>query len=439
MFEKGNLQIKSIAQIAGISLLFGIAGGALFVNIYSFSGSDGVSTRLPTRVVEEKHFVEESDSVSAIKKVAPAVISIVATKDLQVFKQQPIDPFFFFENDPFFRNFGPQPPQGRQQQQQEQQPETRRQQVAGGTGFIIQKDGLALTNKHVVLDTQADFSALTKEGKEYDVEVISRDPVNDLAVIQLHEKTEDKSTRKTGEKKDFGPKPSDMPISPLGDSSKLQVGQKVLAIGNARGEYENSVTAGIVSAVNREIQASDQGGGMNETLSGLIQTDAAINFGNSGGPLINLGGEVIGINTAIDASAQGIGFAIPVNQIKPALVSVQKNGRIVRPVLGVMHTILNKEKAKEMKLEGVEYGALITGDRSKKEFGVVPDSPAEKAGLKLDDVILEVDGERVTEDSTLQSIVQNHSPGDTLKLKVWRNGTTFEVAIKLEERKEENQ
>jgi serine protease Do len=288
----------------------------------------------------------------------------------------------------------------------------------------------------VVADTAADYSALSKDGKEYDVEVISRDPVNDLAVIQLHEKVEDKKDRKTGEKKDFGAKPKNLPVARLGDSSKLKVGQKVFAIGNARGEYENSVTAGIISAIGREIQASDAGGNLRETLSGLIQTDAAINFGNSGGPLINLGGEVIGVNTAVDTAATGIGFAIPVNQIKPALVSVQKFGRIIRPVLGVMHMMLNKEKAKELKLEGVEHGALITGDRSKKEFGVIPGSPAEKAGLKLDDVILEVDGEKVTEENNLQGIVQKHAPGDKLKLKIWRTGSTFEVIVALEERKE---
>lgn len=431
MFSKENY-VRLLVPVVLVSVISGAIGGSIFTKL-QMSGSSGSG---PEKVVEERNYVEESDSIDAIQKVVPAVVSIVATKDLQVFKQQPGNPFAPFQNDPFFQNFGLQFQQP-QQQQQDQQPETKRQKVSGGTGFIIQSDGLAITNKHVVADTGADYSALTKDGKEYDVEVISRDPVNDLAVIQLHEKTEDKKDRKTGDKKDFGDKPKDLPAAKLGDSSKLKVGQRVFAIGNARGEYENSVTSGIVSAINREIQASDQGGGMQETLSNLIQTDAAINFGNSGGPLINFGGEVIGINTAIDATAQGIGFAIPVNQFKPVLDSVKKFGKIVRPILGVMHTILNKDKAKELKLDGVEYGALITGDRSKKEFGVVPGSPAEKAGLKLDDVILEVDGEKVTEDNNLQGMVQKHAPGDKLKLKVWRAGSTFEVTVTLDERKEE--
>lgn len=429
MLEKDILPLKFTATIAAISVLSGVIGGALTVKLQNPT-SPGNSN--PDRIVEERAYVEESSSIDAIRKIVPAVVSIVATKDLQVFRQNPFNPFM---NDPFFRDFGFQLQP--QQPQEQQEPQTKRQRVSGGTGFIVEKEGLALTNKHVVADTGADYTALTKDGKEYDVEIISRDPVNDLAVIQLHEKTEDKPDRKTGEKKDFGAKLKDLQIAKLSDSSKLQVGQKVFAIGNARGEYENSVTAGIISAFNREITASDQGGTFNETLSDLIQTDAAINFGNSGGPLINLAGEVIGVNTAVDAAANGIGFAIPVNQVKPALESVKKHGKIVRPVLGVIHTMLDKEKAKELKLEGIEYGALIVGDRSKKQFGVIPGSPAEKAGLRIDDVILEVDGVKVDEENPLQTIIQKHAPDDRLKLKIWRAGSIFEVQITLEERKED--
>lgn len=440
MFSQDKLNIKLLAPVIITSLIFGLIGGVIVTKTQTPQIVDSSGNLVPTRIVEERAYVEESDAIDAIQNVTPAVISIVATKDLQIFQQNLIDPFNLFRNDPFFRDFGFSFPQiqPEQPQQNQQEPQTRREKISGGTGFIIEADGFALTNKHVVADSAADYTAITNDGKEYDVEIISRDPANDLAVIQLHEKTgEEKNGRKTGEKKDFGPKPSNLPIAIFGDSSKLKVGQKVFAIGNARGEYENSVTAGIVSAVGRDITASGGLGSASETLSGLIQTDAAINFGNSGGPLINAAGEVIGVNTAIDASANGIGFAIPVNQIKPALASVKKHGRIVRPILGVIHMILNKEKAEELKLEGVEYGALITGDRSKKEFGVVPGSPAEKAGLKIDDVILEVDRERVTEENTLQSIVQKHAPGDELKLKVWRGGNIMELKVTLDERKEE--
>lgn len=428
------LSAKTIAPIVIVALLSGLVGGAISIKVQNNLPGQ------PSRIVEERRYVEESDATAAIESVVPSVISIVATKDLQIFRQQTIDPFFFFQQDPFFRNFSlPTPNQQQQQQQQRDQdqgPETRRERVSGGTGFIVGADGLAITNKHVVSDPNADYSAITNNGTEYDAEIISLDPANDLAVVQLHETTEDDDeSRKTGEEKDFGAKPRNLPVARLGDSAGVKVGQRVFAIGNARGEYNNSVTAGIISAFNREIQASSGTGQMTETLSGLIQTDAAINFGNSGGPLINAGGEVIGVNTAIDTAASGIGFAIPIHQVRPAIESVSRFGRIVRPILGVNHMILNKERAQELKIDGIEYGALITGDRAKKEFGVIPDSPADKAGLKIDDVILEVDGERVTVDNPLQLIVQRHAPGDRLSLKIWRSGDIFEVDVTLEERK----
>jgi len=303
----------------------------------------------------------------------------------------------------------------------------------------VEPDGLAITNKHVVNDQSADYSAVLRDGTEYDVEVISRDPLNDLAVIQLHKKngTDENKDRRTGDERDFGKKPEDLARVSLGDSDAVKVGQRVLAIGNARGEYENTVTAGIISATGREIQASDGSGQFRETLSGLLQTDAAINFGNSGGPLINLAGQVIGVNTAVDAAANGIGFAIPINELKPVVQSVQKYGKIVRPILGVRHIVLNKEKAEQFGITGVEYGALIVGDRTKGEFAVVPGSPAEKAGLKIDYVILSVDGEKITEDNPLQGVVRAHKPGDVLVLSVWREGKTIELKVKLEEAKEE--
>ncbi|PIQ77996.1 hypothetical protein COV82_02195 [Candidatus Peregrinibacteria bacterium CG11_big_fil_rev_8_21_14_0_20_46_8] len=415
---------KTVALFAGVALISGAVGGGIAASLIQPNQINQNGD--PSRIIEERAFVEESDTIAAIEKVAPAVLSVVATKDVEVFMNQGRDPFF---NDPFFRDFFGIP----EQQPQQQQPETERLRVGGGTGFIIQEDGLAITNKHVVNDPQADYSALTNEGVEYDVEVIARDPVNDLAIIQLHEKGRRDEERRTGEEREFGPKPKNMPKVELGDSTKLQVGQNVLAIGNARGEYANSVTSGIVSAIGRDIQAGDSSGQFSELLTGLIQTDAAINFGNSGGPLINLAGQVVGVNTAIDAAATGIGFAIPINQIKPALESVAKHGRIIRPVLGVRHIILNEERAAQMKLDDLEYGALITGDRSRGEFGIIPDSPAEKAGLRIDDVILEVNAEKIDENNELSMIVREHAPGDTLRLKVWRGGEILNITVTLEE------
>ncbi len=427
---------KLLLQFTVVALIAGLIGGGISGKLQNYNSNNGSSN---TQIVQERHYVEESDSISAIEKVAPSVLSIVATKDLQVLQ----DPF------QFFGPFGMMAPQQGQQDQQNQknQPTTQRKQVSGGTGFVVSADGLSVTNKHVVADAAADYTAVSSDGTKYDVEVISRDPVNDLALVQLHVKSQDETTdtssdnstnsnKKTDAPKNFGAKPEKLPFVELADASKLKVGQKVFAIGNARGEYENSVTGGIISAIGREIDAGDARGGFHETLTGLIQTDAAINFGNSGGPLINLDGEVIGVNTAVDSGATSVGFAIPANQVIPAVESVKKFGKIVRPFLGVQHIILNKQKAKELKLDGIEYGALITGDRSKKDFGVIAGGPADKAGLKLDDIILEVDGAKITEDNTLQSVVQKHVPNDTLTLKVQRNGSQFDVKVTLDERKE---
>lgn len=410
------MNTKQFIQFTAIALIAGIVGGGISTKLQprQYGATNG------TQIIQERHYVEESDSISAIEKVAPSVLSIVATKDLTILQQNPFQ---------FFGPFGFIP---QEEEPQNAQPKTQRKQVSGGTGFIVTADGLSVTNKHVVADATADYTAFTAEGKQYDVEVISRDPVNDLALVQLHIKSDDETKN---EKKSFGDKPEKLSFVEMADASKLKVGQKVFAIGNARGEYDNSVTAGIISAVGREIDAGDARGSI-EKLTGLIQTDAAINFGNSGGPLINLDGEVIGVNTAVDQGATSVGFAIPANQVIPAIESVKKFGKIVRPLLGVSHIILNETKAKELKLEGVTYGALITGDRAKKDFGVLPGGPADKAGLKIDDIILEVDGEKVTEDTTLQSLIQKHAPGDSVTLKVMRNNATFEVKTTLDERKE---
>jgi serine protease Do len=228
-------------------------------------------------------------------------------------------------------------------------------------------------------------------------------------------------------------KVKDLPTVELGNSSNLQIGQRVVAIGNALAEYQNSVTTGIISAKGREIQAGTSTGA--ESLVNLLQTDAAINPGNSGGPLVNLEGQVVGINTAIASGAQGIGFAIPIDDIKPLIKSIKENGKIVRPFLGVRYILLDEAKAKQLKID-VKGGALLTGDEANGEFAVVPGSPADKAGLQMKDVIQEVDGKEITTDAPLQAMIANHAPGDTVTLKIWRSGKTMDVKVKLEEAKE---
>ena len=209
----------------------------------------------------------------------------------------------------------------------------------------------------------------------------------------------------------------------------IEVGQRVLAIGNALAEYENTTTAGIVSATGRQIVASD-GYGDAETLYGLIQTDAAINPGNSGGPLINLAGQAIGINTAVDSTAEGIGFAIPVNDVKAAIESFELYGEILRPSLGVSYIMLNEGNTRKMDLP-VNYGAMIVEDKRTGLTGVLKGSPADEAGLKDRDVILTVDGEELTYTYTLQDAILRYQVGDTITLTIWREGEMFEVEVEL--------
>jgi len=289
-----------------------------------------------------------------------------------------------------------------------------KQKVGGGTGFVVLRDkGLILTNKHVVSDKDADYTVVTNNGNEFKAKVLARDPFNDIAILKI-------------ENKDF-----DLPALDLGDSDKLKIGQTVIAIGNALGEYRNTVTKGVVSGIGRKVIA---GGvlGQSETLEGVIQTDAAINSGNSGGPLIDLNARVVGINTAISRQGQLIGFSIPINQAKNVIESVEKHGRIVRPFLGVRYTLINEKIAETNNLE-VDYGALIIKGSAQEELAVIPGSPADKAGLVENDIILKVNGNKVGQENSLSKLIQKHQPGDVIDLLVYHKGEEKELQATLEE------
>ncbi len=404
---------RLLAYAISIALVCGIVGGSVGYRVAVRGGAQPLKN-----VTEERKYIEESDYTAAIQKVSPAVVSIIESKDVQAYYQQP---YPFFQNDPFFNQFfGQQIPQ-QQQQNTKKQPSTQKQKVGGGSGFIVTSDGLVITNRHVVNDPAADYTVILSDGREFKGEVVSKDSLNDLAVVRIKPKDDGKS-----------PKISSLPVVEFGDSDILKVGQRVLAIGNALGEYQNTVTAGIVSATGRQITASD-GAGQDETLSGLLQTDAAINPGNSGGPLVNIKGQVIGVNVAIAASANSIGFAIPFNDVRPVIDSVQKTGKIVRPFIGVRYQILTDDKAKELQLQGVTDGALLVGDDVKGEFAVIPGGPGDKAGLKKGDVILEIDGKKITQTYGLQQAIRNRQPGDKIPLKVWVSGKVVDKTLTLGE------
>lgn len=271
--------------------------------------------------------------------------------------------------------------------------------VGGGTGFIVSSDGLVVTNKHVVYDEDAQYTVLTNDGKKYPAPVLARDPVQDIAILDISA---------TG-----------LPTVKLGNSDGLRIGQTVIAIGNALGEFRNTVSVGVVSGLARSVIAS--GGGISEQLDELIQTDAAINQGNSGGPLLNLYGEVIGVNTAIVLGAENIGFAIPVNKVKKDISDIQTKGKITYPFLGVRYILVNKSIQEKNNLS-VDYGALVIRGSEPGEVAIMPGSAADIAGIVENDIILEIDGEKITQQNTLAKIILKHSVGDKIILKVLRKG-----------------
>lgn len=333
---------KTIITTAIISAICGMLGGALTIAIIWNSFVIKTEQSNPIIVkqdVVEKTYVEESGIIDAVNTVSPAVVSIVITKDLPMYRE--VNPFFNpFLNEPFLDEFF--------FRQNIQAPENRQKtEVGGGSGFIITNDGLILTNKHVVSDIDAEYTIILSDGAEHPAVVVGRDALNDLAVLRI-ERTEDQEVL-------------DLPVVEFGDSEDLVVGQRVVTIGNALAEFQNTVTSGVISAKGRQITASD-GNGERSNLTGLIQTDAAINPGNSGGPLVNLNGQVIGVNTAVASSGQGIGFAIPINDVKTIIRSVKKYGRIIRPYIGVRYMMLDTEAAQEREID-VEHGALLVGIR----------------------------------------------------------------------------
>lgn len=425
----------TIALLIVFSFVAGGLGGAISTQLISHfvekseEATQIVQEKTQPEIIKEivtENYIEESSIIETVEKVSPAVVSVVVTKDLPLYKQNfYYDPFEDFFNDDFFGfpQFEMRTPQYRQPNNSEE-PRTEKRKVGGGSGFIFSQDGLVITNKHVVEDENAEYTVILNDATEYPAEVLGLDPLNDLAVLKINPESESEEEIEVT-----------FPFIALGDSNEMKVGQRVVAIGNALAEYENTVTTGVISAKDRSIVA---GGSMQgtESLNNLLQTDAAINPGNSGGPLVNLNGEVIGINTAIATNANGIGFAIPINDAKQVVESVKKHGRIVRPMLGIRYALITPENKESLDYEQefeFDYGALITGDPNAKQYAVVPNSPADKAGLMRDDIVLEVNGEKIDNANKLREVATQHQIGDILKLKVWREGEIFETDVELGE------
>ena len=340
----------------------------------------------------------KSPIVEIAKKVCPAVITVIASKNLPTAEN-----FYSF---PYGDKEYMMPKSGKGKGKIE------KTKIGGGSGFIVSENGYVFTSNHVVSDTSADYTVVLDPKHKYPVKVLSRNPINDTAVLKIE-----------GER---------FPFLEMADSNKIDLGEEVIAVGNALGEFTDTLSTGIVSGLSRFITAF--GGIENQTqnLRGLIQTDAAINPGNSGGPLINMEGKVVGINTAMIAGAQSIGFAIPINYAKKDLEEVKKYGKIMIPFLGVKYVLVSKDMAEANKLP-VNDGAIVVRE-ALGEPPVIKDSSADKAGVKEWDIILECNGEKITTKNPLANILQKCKIGSSTPLTVLRDGKKINLTVKLEEK-----
>lgn len=413
---------KLLALTLAIGLGAGIIGGIGTVVFLSSNpslfksqiGKGGASLQESGKNESTMYITEESGTVAVVKKTSPSVVSIIATKELQEIYRNDSQDFF---ND-FFGGIRRSPRDGSgtdSPRDTNGNQKKEKQRVGGGSGFIISSDGMILTNKHVVDDTQAEYTAILNDGKEYKLTILAKDQVNDIAIAKIDKKN--------------------LPFLELGDSDNVQIGQTVIAIGNTLGEYRNTVTKGVISGINRVVQAAGVTG-ESETIQEALQTDAAINPGNSGGPLLNLAGQVIGMNTAVSSNGQSVGFAIPISVARASVDSLKKNGKIVRPWLGIRYTIIDETLAQENNLP-VTYGVIVSGNPLKKQLGVIAGSPAEKAGLMEGDIILEVNGKKIDQSRALVNEIARYKPGDTVTLQIISKGTKKEVKVFLEEYKEQ--
>ena len=369
----------------GVVIIVSLLGGAISDRLFGYKILDSFFPRLSGEgplITQQKILKEESVVIEVVEKVGPSVVTI------NIEKERTVSPFSI-DFGPLGFNF----PQNLE--------ETQKIEQNIGSGFVIASEGLIVTNKHVVDDTEAAYKVITKDDKAYEVQKIFRDPANDLAILQINPPA-------------GGLKPVE-----LGDSDKLKVGQFVVAIGTALGEFKNTVTTGVISGLGRGVTAGSPLEGYVERLDNVIQTDAAINPGNSGGPLLDSSGQVIGVNVAVAAGGQNIGFAIPINVIKEAIDNFNQTGQFDRPFLGIRYRTISRDIAL---MNDVPQGAYLVE--------VVAGSSADKAGLKVGDIITEFDEQKI--EDQLSTLISRKKAGDKIKLDVWRDDQKLEVEVTLQ-------
>lgn len=362
--------IKIIATVVLVGFLAGLAGGIIGVRYFPER-----LTSLNSTSSQQKIISSQSELFSSIaRNVSPSVVSI----DISSTQKSTVYDFFGMP----FNNAAPT--------------------KSAGTGIILSSDGVVLTNRHVIPDGDSKITVTTSDGKKYEnVEVLAKDTRTnyDVAFIKI--------------KGANGLKPAK-----LGDSDKMQVGDMVLAVGNALGEFENTVTSGIVSGKGRPVSAGD-GANSVESLTNLFQTDAAINSGNSGGPLVNMNSEVIGLNTAVASSAQNIGFSIPINDIKVQITSILQKGKLEVPYLGIRYILVTPELKAKYELS-TDMGAWLKGDE--QNLAVINGSPADKAGLKEGDIIIKINGQTIDSKNPPASALGKLKIGDKVEIVYLRDG-----------------
>lgn len=351
---------------------------------------------------KEEVIVEEDTVVTAVKKAKPAVVSIIISKQVPqytvTYKEENVLDQFGNVIPNMVLTTPVYTPNG-----------TKKQQLGSGSGFLISSDGMIVTNCHVVDKTDVDYTVLLNNGKEYTATVLARDSVLDVALIKITA--------------------SGLPYLQFADSDKLEVGESVIAIGNALGEFKNTVSVGVISGLSRSLSAS--GGGYQEFLYKVIQTDAAINPGNSGGPLLNLKGEVVGINVAIVQGSSNVGFSLPINSVKSVIDQVKKTGKISRPYVGVRYVNITKDMKTKLNLN-VDYGILVAKGVNASEVAVIPGSPAEKAGIVENDIILSINDEIINASNDFMSLIRDKKVGESIKMRVLSNGVVKVLTVKLE-------
>lgn len=352
---------------------------------------------------------EESQVIRVVEQSAGAVVSIVASSEVpkleRCYGQHPL-----FDNvPPEFRGFFDTPSLC--------QNGTELQRTGAGSGFLVSADGYIVTNRHVVSQEQAQYTVVLNDekhlGQKLTAKVVARHPSNDIAVLKVEAQ--------------------DLPFLHFGDSAKLRVGQTAIAIGYALGEFDNTVSKGVISGLARSISAMD--GQEAEQLRGLIQTDAAINPGNSGGPLLDIAGTVVGMNTAV-ANAQNIGFAIPANGIRAAFEQARSSGTItepIRPFFGVRYVPVTEHMQQSNHLP-YGYGVLVARGNDPADLAVIPGSPADKAGIQENDILLEVDGKQLNERYDLIAALESKKPGDVVIVKVFHKGKEEILKVTLEKK-----